>query len=104
MITGSSAFADDDDGVCGTMRVFLAGATGVIGRRLVPLLIADGHEVTGTTRSPERAKALRRTGAKPAIVDVLDALMLEQVVWEARPEVVIHQLTDLPQVDDAARM
>jgi nucleoside-diphosphate-sugar epimerase len=86
------------------MRIFLAGATGAIGRRLVPLLIGDGHDVTGTTRSAEKAKALGKTGARAVVVDVFDALTLEQAVWEAQPEVVIHQLTDLPQVDDPARM
>lgn len=86
------------------MRIFLAGATGAIGRRLAPLLIADGHEVTGTTRSADKAKTLKQAGVKPVVVDVFDALMLEQVVWEAQPEVVIHQLTDLPQVADPAVM
>ena len=86
------------------MRIFLAGATGAIGRRLVPLLIGDGHEVTGATRSVEKAKALGKTGARAVVVDAFDALALEQAVWEAQPEVVIHQLTDLPQVDDPARM
>jgi nucleoside-diphosphate-sugar epimerase len=86
------------------MRIFLAGATGVIGRSLVPLLLADGHELTGTTRSAVKARALRRAGVKAVIVDAFDALALEQAVWEARPEVVVHQLTDLPQVDDPAKM
>jgi nucleoside-diphosphate-sugar epimerase len=86
------------------MRIFLAGATGVIGRSLVPLLLADGHEVTGTTRSADKARALKRAGVKAVIVDAFDALTLEQAVWEAQPEVVIHQLTDLPQVDDPAQM
>lgn len=86
------------------MRIFLAGATGAIGRPLLRLLIADGHEVTGTTRSSEKAKALRKAGAKAAVVDVYDALTLEQAVWEARPEVVIHQLTDLPQEADPAKL
>ena len=86
------------------MRIFLAGATGVIGRRLLPLLIADGHAVTGTTRSPDKAKLLKRAGVKPVVVDAYDALTLEQAVWEAQPEVVIHQLTDLPQVADPALM
>jgi nucleoside-diphosphate-sugar epimerase len=86
------------------MRIFLAGATGAIGRRLLPLLIADQHEVTGTTRSPDKAKALRKAAARAVVVDVYDALTLEQAVWEARPEVVLHQLTDLPQVADPANL
>ena len=86
------------------MRIFLAGATGAIGRPLVRLLLADGHQVTGTTRSTDRAKALRKSGAQAVVVDVFDALLLEQAVWEAQPEIVIHQLTDLPQVAEPAVM
>jgi nucleoside-diphosphate-sugar epimerase len=86
------------------MRIFLAGATGAIGRPLVRLLLAGGHELTGATRSPEKAKALRKAGAKAEIIDVFDALNLEEAVFRARPEVVIHQLTDLPQVADPAKM
>lgn len=81
------------------MRIFLAGAAGAIGRRLVPLLVAEGHEVTGTTRSPEKAKALQTMGATPAVVDVFDAAALNQAVAAARPEAVIHQLTDLSAKD-----
>ena len=77
-------------------RVFVAGATGVIGRALVPLLLRAGHAVTGTTRSPERAEALARSGAHPVVVDVYDAVALCEAVERARPDVVIHQLTDLP--------
>ena len=83
------------------MRIFLAGATGVIGRRLVPLLIRDGHEVTGTTRLPEKAEALARAGVRPAVVDVFDGPALAAVVEKARPDVVVHQLTDLPDLLDA---
>jgi len=86
------------------MRIFLAGATGAIGRRLVPLLIADGHAVTGTTRSADKAKVIGKTGATAVVVDVYDAPALQRAVREAAPEVVIHQLTDLPQVADPALM
>lgn len=86
------------------MRIFLAGATGVIGRPLVPLLVADGHTVTGTTRSAAKADALRAAGATPAVVDVYDAAALNKAVVAASPEVVIHQLTDLPQVADPAKL
>ncbi|HZL61423.1 MAG TPA: NAD(P)-dependent oxidoreductase [Pseudolabrys sp.] len=78
------------------MKIFLAGAGGVIGRRLVPLLIADGHEVVGTTRSTEKVAALRALGAAPVVVDVFDAVALMRAVQVAAPQVVIHQLTDLP--------
>jgi nucleoside-diphosphate-sugar epimerase len=81
--------------------IFLAGASGVIGRQLVPLLIEAGHRVTGTTRSPERADSLRRAGVKPVIVDVFDAVALQSVVADAAPEIVIHQLTDLALFMDA---
>ena len=86
------------------MRVFLAGAAGVIGRRLVPLLIREGHAVTGTTRSPERAKSLERAGATPAVLDVFEPDAVMQAVRSARPDVVIHQLTDLPREFDEARV
>ncbi len=77
------------------MRVFLAGATGAIGRRLVPLLVANGHEVVGTTRSPEKATALRAEGAEPAVVDALDRDAVVSSVLKAEPEVVVHQATAL---------
>ncbi|HEX4838070.1 MAG TPA: NAD(P)-dependent oxidoreductase [Solirubrobacteraceae bacterium] len=79
------------------MRVFLAGATGVIGRRLVPMLLAEGHHVTGMTRSPERAKLLRAAGAEAVVADALDGAAVNAAVLEAEPEAVIHQLTSLPQ-------
>ena len=82
------------------MRIFLAGATGAIGRRLVPLLIAASHKVTGTTRSTEGARKLEIAGAAAAIVDVYDAGALERAAIDAQPEVVVHQLTDLPQTFD----
>jgi nucleoside-diphosphate-sugar epimerase len=85
-------------------RIFLAGASGVIGRRLCRLLVADGWQVTGTTRSPEKAPALRAVGVEPAIVDVFDEELLRVIVGEARPDIVIHQLTDLPPVLDPAKM
>ena len=78
------------------MRVFLAGASGAIGRPLVPKLIAAGHEVTGMTRSEERAEEIRATGAAAAVVDVFDADALSAAMAAASPEVVIHQLTALP--------
>lgn len=85
------------------MRIFLAGASGAIGRRLTPLLVAAGHEVTGTTRSAAKAEFLRAAGATAVGVDVFDADALTKAVAAARPDVIIHQLTDLPQVPDPAR-
>ncbi len=78
------------------MRIFVAGATGVIGRRLIPLLLRDGHVVSGTTRSSARAASIAQMGASPVVVDVFDRAALTAAVREAAPEVVIHQLTDLP--------
>jgi nucleoside-diphosphate-sugar epimerase len=86
------------------VRIFLAGAAGVIGRRLTPLLVAAGHVVIGTTRSDEKARELRALGADAAIVDVFDKDALRHAVVAARPDVVIHQLTDLPQVFDPASL
>jgi nucleoside-diphosphate-sugar epimerase len=79
------------------MRVFLAGATGVIGRHLLPLLLADGHEVTGMTRSPHKADALRASGADAVVADGLDAKAVANAVAAARPDAVIDQLTAIPQ-------
>ena len=78
------------------MRVFVAGASGAIGRTLVPKLVAAGHEVTGTTRSEERAEAIRAAGAHAAVVDVFDGDRLREAVAAARPEVLVHELTSLP--------
>ena len=82
------------------MNIFLAGASGVIGRRLVPLLRDAGHIVTGTTRSPEKAAALETLGAKGVVVDVYDARALLKAMYATHPDVVIHQLTDLPDTID----
>src|ERR1700726_911427 len=78
------------------MRIFLAGATGVVGQRLAGLLRHAKHEVVGMTRNPAKTEMLRALGVTPIVVDVLDADALTQAVAAARPEVVIHQLTDLP--------
>src|SRR5216683_8310802 len=86
------------------MRVFLAGAAGAIGRRLVPLLLRAGHEVTGMTRSAATASELARAGVVPAVLDVFDAPALMMAVGAAKPAVVIHQLTDLPRQFDEARI
>jgi 2-alkyl-3-oxoalkanoate reductase len=78
------------------MRVFLAGATGAIGKQLLPLLLAEGHQVTGLTRSPQRAQALQAAGAQPVVADALDRQSLTAAVLAARPHAVIHQLTSIP--------
>ncbi|MFF5260202.1 NAD-dependent epimerase/dehydratase family protein [Actinomadura viridis] len=77
------------------MKILLAGATGVVGRRLVPLLVQAGHEVTGTTRRAERARSLADQKAKPLVVDMLDAEAVRAAVAAERPDAIIHQLTDL---------
>jgi len=79
------------------MRILVAGASGAIGRRLTPLLIAAGHEVTGTTRSVDKAEALTARGVVPVVVDVFDATALRDATVAVRPDIVIHQLTDLPR-------
>jgi uncharacterized protein YbjT (DUF2867 family) len=78
------------------VRIFVAGATGVIGSRLVALLVADGHVVAGMTRSPEKAGLLRELGAEPVVCDAYDAEGLRGAVVHFRPDIVINQLTDLP--------
>jgi nucleoside-diphosphate-sugar epimerase len=82
------------------MNIFVAGATGVIGIPLLKLLRDAGHAVTGTTRSQRKVAAIETLGARAVVVDVFDADALKRAVEAARPEVVIHQLTDLPDVID----
>src|SRR5262250_4001386 len=86
------------------MKIFLAGAAGAVGKRLVPLLLDAGHHVVGTTRSTTKADALRTAGVVPIVVDVFDAPALSRAVSAARPDIVVHQLTDLPLGLDPARM
>ncbi|MGF6240531.1 nucleoside-diphosphate-sugar epimerase [Paraburkholderia sp. GAS38] len=84
--------------------LFLAGASGAIGRRVAPLFVAAGWRVVGTTRAPEKARLLRELGVEPVVVDVFDASALHDALAAARPQVVVHQLTDLPPGLDPARM
>ncbi len=79
------------------MKVFLAGATGAIGRRLVPQLVEAGHEVIAMTRSKEKLGKLYELGAEPVLCDVFDAGWLGPVVARGEPDAVINELTDLPQ-------
>ena len=71
-------------------RLFLAGATGVIGRRLAPLLVTSGWRVVGTTRSGEKAPILRAMGVEPVIIDVFDADALRDAMAQVRPSIVVH--------------
>ncbi len=79
------------------MKIFVAGASGVIGRRLVPLLVEAGHEVVGMTRSSTRAPLIERSGARAVVCDVFAGARLRDLLKAERPEVVIDQLTDLPK-------
>jgi nucleoside-diphosphate-sugar epimerase len=82
------------------VRIFVAGATGVIGVRLVRLLVAGGHQVAGLTRSPEKAGTVQSLGGNPVVCNAFDAPALRSAVVAFRPDAVLHELTDLP--DDAA--
>src|SRR5215212_7060674 len=77
------------------MRVFVAGATGAIGRQLVPRLVEAGHEVHGMTRSESKRAMLQELGAVPVVADALDPDQVAQAVGRARPDVIVHQLTAL---------
>ncbi len=82
------------------MRVFIAGATGAIGSRMVPLLLERGHEVVGTSRSKERAEELRAWGAEAVVLDVLDRGAVHDAVATARPDAIVHQATALAGLSD----
>ncbi len=84
------------------MKILVAGATGVIGRRLIPLLVASGHEVIGTTRTADKGELLQQLGATPQVVDAFDRARLASVVRETHPGVIIQQLTDLRAGSSAA--
>lgn len=83
-------------------RIFLAGASGVIGTRLIPLLVGAGHTVGGMTRSASKADLLARLGAEPIIVDVFDRPNLIETVRRFAPDVILNELTDLP--DDVTKI
>jgi 2-alkyl-3-oxoalkanoate reductase len=85
------------------MRVLVAGASGVIGRQLVPLLLADGYQVTGMTRSESSAAAVLGMGAQAVLADALDQAAVQEVVQFAAPEVVVHELTAIPALVDPRR-
>jgi nucleoside-diphosphate-sugar epimerase len=81
------------------VKVFVAGATGALGRQLVPQLLAAGHEVTGMTRSASKEDLVRSLGARPAVADALDPDQVASAVAQANPEVIIHQLTAIGEVN-----
>ena len=83
-------------------RVFLAGASGIIGQRLIPLLVQAGHLVGGMTRSPSKTDLLSHLGAEPILCDVFNREAFIHAVRDFKPDVVLNELTDLP--DDAARI
>jgi 2-alkyl-3-oxoalkanoate reductase len=85
------------------VRVFLAGATGAVGKRLVPLLVGRGHEVVGTTRTPDKIAPLRAAGAEAVVVDGLDRAAVLRAVASARPDVVVHQMTALAGIRNLRR-
>jgi 2-alkyl-3-oxoalkanoate reductase len=82
------------------MRVFVAGASGALGARLVPQLVQRGHEVIGTTRSPEKVERLVSLGAQPVVLDVLDRAAVREAVGAASPEAIVHQATALAGASD----
>jgi nucleoside-diphosphate-sugar epimerase len=84
------------------MRIFLAGASGILGQRLIPRLVQAGHVVGGMTRSASKTELLRHLGAEPILCDVFDRKALIQVIRDFRPDVILNELTDLP--DDVAEI
>src|ERR671914_1270271 len=82
------------------MRVFVVGASGAIGSRLVPQLIERGHKVIGSARSPDKAERLRGLGAESVVLDALDARAVREAVAAARPDAIVHQATALTGLSD----
>src|SRR5918912_4003049 len=82
------------------MRVFVAGATGAIGKQLVPRLVAAGHEVHGMTRSESKQAMLYELGAVPVVADALDPDQVAEAAGRARPDVIVHELTAIPGAVD----
>ena len=85
------------------MKVFVAGATGALGKQLVPQLVAAGHEVTGMTRSASKEDLVRSLGARPAVADALNPDQVASAVAEAEPEVIVHELTAIPGIRNPRR-
>jgi nucleoside-diphosphate-sugar epimerase len=80
------------------MRIFVAGATGALGRQLLPKLVEHGHEVTGMTRTPSRASIVEELGARAVVADALDAEEVAAAVAKAEPEVIVHELTSISEL------
>ena len=85
------------------MRIFLAGAVGAVGSRLLPRLIAAGHSVVGLTRSPAKAEAIRRAGGEAAVGDALNRAAVVAAVAGAGPDVIVHEMTSLRAANDLRR-
>jgi nucleoside-diphosphate-sugar epimerase len=85
------------------MKIFVAGGAGAIGRRLVPRLVARGHRVTATTRSPAKVELLRGMGAEPVVVDGLDGAAVGEAVARAEPDAILHEMTSLAGIPDLRR-
>jgi nucleoside-diphosphate-sugar epimerase len=86
------------------MRVFVAGGTGVVGRRLVPQLVARGHQVTATTTDPAKLRSLEQLGAEAVVMDGLDAASVGEAVATARPDAIVHQMTAISDKVDLKHM
>ena len=86
------------------MRVLVAGGSGVVGRRLVPQLVAGGHQVTATTSSPGKVGLLEQLGADAVVMDGLDAVSVGEAVAEARPDAIVHQMTAIAGKPDMKHM
>src|SRR5512132_2176171 len=82
------------------MKVFVVGASGAIGARLVPQLVERGHEVIGTCHSPDKIERLQALGAEPVVLDALDARAVGQAVSAAKPDAIVHQATGLANLSD----
>src|SRR5215469_1754150 len=85
------------------MRLFVAGATGAVGSRLLPLLISAGHSVVGLTRTAGKEDSIRRLGAEPAVADALNRAAIVEAVARAKPDVIVHELTSLDAANDLRR-
>src|SRR5882724_10521279 len=82
------------------MRIFVAGATGAVGRALIPILVSAGHSVAGSTRTAAKAEVIKRMGADPVIADGLNQASIQAAVASTRPDVIMHQMTDLAALTD----